>query len=301
MLYLSVNTQQLPLSNGRQFSEAELPGLAPANAGGPVAVVSANPNNQSVLGLKNLSTTSWQAVLPSGSVKQIDPDRTVKLEARTKVILGSYAAEVIDLAASSMSYGQSLTPKKQSEALSIESGFREVVAEREDSSINSLPWSSPKRWLPAIVGIGLLSGLAFFAINYKPTSPGEQSNRTDPPPPPEAEPQRPPGGEVSAGPSYGLQSTGYRSQPYVWDPCKADEYQSIDQAQSGQTWWPVVGPRSSLESVLSRCRADAFINKSGNVQVASFRDRNTARSFAERLNRDSTHAFQFWVGDPTVR
>lgn len=202
MLYLSVNTQQLPLSNGRQFSDAELPGLAPANAGGPVAVVSANPNNPSVLGLKNLSTTSWQAVLPSGSVKQIDPDRTVKLQARTKIILGSYAAEVIDLAASSLSYGQSLTPRKQSEALSAKSGSREVVAEREVSSITSLPWSSPKRWLPAIVGIGLLSGLSYLAINYKPTSPGEDSSRSDPAPLTETEPQQPPGGEISTNQSY---------------------------------------------------------------------------------------------------
>ena len=202
MLYLSVNTQQLPLSNGRQFSEAELPGLAPANAGGPVAVVSANPSNPSVLGLKNLSTTSWQAVLPSGSVKQIEPDRTVKLNARTKIILGSYAAEVIDSAGSPVSYGQSSTKQNKADPSAVESGFREVLATKEGASGDSISWNSRKRWIPAIVGVGFLSGLVIFAINYKPTSPGEQSSRSDPAPLTETEPQQSPGGEISPSQSY---------------------------------------------------------------------------------------------------
>lgn len=202
MLYLSVNTQQLPLSNGRQFSEAELPGLAPANAGGPVAVVSANPNNPSVLGLKNLSTTSWQAVLPSGSVKQIEPDRTVKLDARTKIILGSYAAEVIDPAGSPVSFGQSSTKQNKADPSAVESGFREVLATKEGASDDSISWNSRKRWIPVVVGVGFLSGLVIFAINFKPDSPGEVGIQSDPTPPIETHTQQPPGGEVSTGQSY---------------------------------------------------------------------------------------------------
>jgi hypothetical protein len=202
MLYLSVNTQQLPLSNGRQFSEAELPGLAPANAGGPVAVVSANPNNPSVLGLKNLSTTSWQAVLPSGSVKQIEPDRTVKLNARTKIILGSYAAEVIDPAGSPVSFGQSSTKQNKADPSAVESGFREVLATKEGASGDSISWNSRKRWISVIVGVGFLSGLVILAINFKPDSPGEVSIQSDPTPPTETQTQQPPGGEVNTSQSY---------------------------------------------------------------------------------------------------
>lgn len=92
-----------------------------------------------------------------------------------------------------------------------------------------------------------------------------------------------------------------RSSSDIWEPCKADEFQSTVQARSGETWWPVVGPPASLDIVLSQCRGDAFINKSGNVQVASFSDRDKARSFAERITGVSTHTFQFWVGEPTFR
>lgn len=70
--------------------------------------------------------------------------------------------------------------------------------------------------------------------------------------------------------------------------------------QPGDIWWPVVGPPSSLEAVRRQCRGDAFENKDGNVQVASFRDRSAAESFAGRLSADSRHPYTFYVGEPTT-
>ena len=71
--------------------------------------------------------------------------------------------------------------------------------------------------------------------------------------------------------------------------------------QSGETWWPVVGPAESLQASQEHCRADAFTNASGNTQIASFRDRDTAAAFAQQLTSDSSHPYTFWVGDPTQR
>ena len=108
-------------------------------------------------------------------------------------------------------------------------------------------------------------------------------------------------GQLSNGNGNSSQAMQESSGSDIWEPCKANEFQSTVQARSGETWWPVVGPPASLDIVLSQCRGDAFINKSGNVQVASFSDRDTARSFAERITGVSTHTFQFWVGEPTFR
>jgi hypothetical protein len=66
-------------------------------------------------------------------------------------------------------------------------------------------------------------------------------------------------------------------------------------------WWPVVGPAESLAAARRFCRADAYTNRSGNVQVASFRDRDTAEAFAEELSSDMSHPYGFWVGDPSPR
>lgn len=71
--------------------------------------------------------------------------------------------------------------------------------------------------------------------------------------------------------------------------------------QSGETWWPVVGPAEALDASHQYCRGDAFINASGNVQIASFRNRDTAAAFAQQLTTDDSHPYTFWVGDPTVR
>uniref|UniRef100_UPI001E3138D2 hypothetical protein n=1 Tax=Synechococcus sp. 1G10 TaxID=2025605 RepID=UPI001E3138D2 len=69
--------------------------------------------------------------------------------------------------------------------------------------------------------------------------------------------------------------------------------------QTGDTWWPVVGQSESLEAVQRHCRGDAFRNRDGNVQVASFRDRSAAVAFAQELSADRQHPYTFYVGEPT--
>jgi hypothetical protein len=86
-----------------------------------------------------------------------------------------------------------------------------------------------------------------------------------------------------------------------WQACKEDESRSAPMPQPGDVWWPVVGPRESLAASRQFCRADAFINKTGNVQIASFRDRATAESFARELSGDPSHSYRFRLGEPSYR
>jgi hypothetical protein len=87
----------------------------------------------------------------------------------------------------------------------------------------------------------------------------------------------------------------------AWQACLEDKSQTGVPPQPGETWWPVVGPSNALADARRFCRQDAFINRSGNVQISSFRDQETADSFAKELSSDSTHPWRFWVGDPSVR
>lgn len=89
--------------------------------------------------------------------------------------------------------------------------------------------------------------------------------------------------------------------PVRWQACLDQDRREAEPPQPGETWWPVVGPSNSLEDARRHCRADAFINRSGNAQISSFRDRETATSFAEQLTQDSSHPWRFWVGEVSVR
>jgi hypothetical protein len=84
-----------------------------------------------------------------------------------------------------------------------------------------------------------------------------------------------------------------------WDACRLEVMRSAPPPQTGEVWWPVNGPLESLASARKFCRPDAYKNKSGNVQVASFREKQTAEQFAQDLTSDSSHPYQFWVGDPS--
>ena len=86
-----------------------------------------------------------------------------------------------------------------------------------------------------------------------------------------------------------------------WQACLDQDRRDAEPPQPGETWWPVVGPRDSLDDARRHCRDDAFINRSGNAQISSFRDRETATAFAAQLTSDSTHPWRFWVGESSVR
>ncbi len=86
-----------------------------------------------------------------------------------------------------------------------------------------------------------------------------------------------------------------------WQACVAEDGRQGPPPQSGETWWPVVGPADALEAARRHCRSDAFLNSQGNVQIASFRDHGSAEAFAETLTTDSSHPWGFRVGEASVR
>lgn len=91
---LHVKYQDIPLKDGAQLRGKDIPGLEPQVAGGFVAQVDHNPQEPTILGLKNCSQRVWIATLTSGEQKQIQSGRTIKLVAGTKINFGSVVGEI---------------------------------------------------------------------------------------------------------------------------------------------------------------------------------------------------------------
>jgi hypothetical protein len=90
---LRVGTKFLIIVPGLRLLEHQVPGLLAQSPGGPVAEVTRNPNDPSVLGLTNLSSSAWEAV-SNGSRRQIAPGQTIKLAPGAQIDFGSTDGEV---------------------------------------------------------------------------------------------------------------------------------------------------------------------------------------------------------------
>ncbi|MDX6456595.1 MAG: hypothetical protein QOE55_292, partial [Acidobacteriaceae bacterium] len=90
---LRVGTKFLIIVPGLRLLEHQVPGLLAQSPGGPVAEVTRNPNDPSILGLTNLSSSAWEAV-SNGSRRQIAPGQTIKLAPGAKIDFGSTDGEV---------------------------------------------------------------------------------------------------------------------------------------------------------------------------------------------------------------
>ncbi len=60
----------------------------------PWAAVQRHPQNKDVWGLKNLSTVKWVSTAPDGTVRDVEPGRSVSLAAGVKVNFGSVEGEI---------------------------------------------------------------------------------------------------------------------------------------------------------------------------------------------------------------
>ncbi len=90
---LRVGTKFLIIVPGLRLLEHQVPGLLAQSPGGPVAEVTRNPNDPTILGLTNLSSSAWEAV-SNGSRRQIAPGQTIKLAPGAKIDFGSTDGEV---------------------------------------------------------------------------------------------------------------------------------------------------------------------------------------------------------------
>ena len=139
----------------------------------------------------------------------------------------------------------------------------------------------------ALVGVLIISRSKTITANApaapsQPSAPESSTPSTQPSAPTQQEPSAP----AASG---------------QWQACIDYSSYSGPPPQAGETWWPVVGPGGALQDARQHCRSDAFTNASGNVQIASFRDQDTAAAFAQQLTSDNSHPYSFWVGDPTTR
>ena len=69
----------IPLSLGTSISAVELPGFMGVTGTARVAEVVRNPQDPSVIGLKNLTDKTWRAVMPDGANRVIEPSRSLRL------------------------------------------------------------------------------------------------------------------------------------------------------------------------------------------------------------------------------
>jgi hypothetical protein len=90
---LRVGSKFLVIVPGLRLLEHQVPGLMAQTPGGPVAEVTHNPNDPSILGLTNLSSSAWEAV-SNGARRQVAPGQTIKLAPGAKIDFGSTDGEV---------------------------------------------------------------------------------------------------------------------------------------------------------------------------------------------------------------
>jgi hypothetical protein len=60
----------------------------------PIAAVSRHPANPSLWGLKNLSKDRWVITAPDGTIKDVEPQRSVSLSVGTKIQFGREIGEI---------------------------------------------------------------------------------------------------------------------------------------------------------------------------------------------------------------
>jgi RsiW-degrading membrane proteinase PrsW (M82 family) len=90
---LRVGAKFLVIVPGLRLLEHQVPGLLAQSPGGAVAEVTRNPNDPSILGLTNLSSSAWE-VVSNGTRRQIGPGQTTKLAPGCKIDFGSTDGEV---------------------------------------------------------------------------------------------------------------------------------------------------------------------------------------------------------------
>jgi hypothetical protein len=60
----------------------------------PAAEIVSNPTDSAVFGLKNLSGLIWSVTVPGGSPRSLEPGKSVRLAAGTKINFGPVQAEI---------------------------------------------------------------------------------------------------------------------------------------------------------------------------------------------------------------
>src|SRR5262249_27237294 len=82
--FLLIGSQRLPLEGGHYV---EL-------GGARLAEVNINPNDPTMLGLKNVSSTNWTATTPDGMLREVEVGRSIRLISGTLFRFGNATGEI---------------------------------------------------------------------------------------------------------------------------------------------------------------------------------------------------------------
>jgi RsiW-degrading membrane proteinase PrsW (M82 family) len=94
-IWLATGGRRLSLTETTHLTVRDIPCLAAPAADGIVAEVREHPDNPSLLVLRNLSKNIWEAVLPDGTVRAIEPAGTVRLLAGTRLVFGTQSGVIL--------------------------------------------------------------------------------------------------------------------------------------------------------------------------------------------------------------
>jgi hypothetical protein len=84
----------IPLRAGLSLTASDVMGMRTAHSGDPAAQVARHPNDATLLGLRNLTSQSWSAVVPDGGLRRIEPGKTIKLAPGTRIDFGFISGEI---------------------------------------------------------------------------------------------------------------------------------------------------------------------------------------------------------------
>jgi RsiW-degrading membrane proteinase PrsW (M82 family) len=93
-LMLVMGTRSLTLAPGTTLRPHEIPGLSSGSLNATVAEVRPISGDWSILGLKNLSTTSWLADTPDGQRRQLSPGNTLRIARGVRINFGSIRGQI---------------------------------------------------------------------------------------------------------------------------------------------------------------------------------------------------------------
>ena len=93
--WLAIGASRVRLTLGAGLTGGDIPCLVAAGADGVVAQVMAHPSDPSMLVLRNLSRSTWEAVRIEGSVQEVTPAGTIRLVPGTRIDFGTMAGAVL--------------------------------------------------------------------------------------------------------------------------------------------------------------------------------------------------------------
>ncbi|HVH82407.1 MAG TPA: PrsW family glutamic-type intramembrane protease, partial [Stellaceae bacterium] len=94
-IWLMISGRRVNLHENAHLTVRDIPCLAAPAADGIVAEVLEHPDNPALLVLRNLSKNIWQAVLPDGTVRTVEPAGTVRLLAGTRIVFGTQSGVIL--------------------------------------------------------------------------------------------------------------------------------------------------------------------------------------------------------------